>query len=146
MKYLSPVEKDLVKENLEKDYLPNDNDELLEFLERFNCRSAVSSENLWKLLIEIANQELTEKPHVVMSTWQPNRQELQQYSQFQSTSAIQGLYDTLKPTRKKVLEILTAQPNTEAERDASKFLQRYVRGLDNTKLIPLFRFTTASDL
>ena len=146
MKYLSPVEEDLVKEYLEKDYLPNDNDELLEFLERFNCRSAVSSENLWKLLIEIANQELTEKPHVVISTWQPNRQELQQYSQFQSTSAIQGPYDTLKPTTKKVLEILAAQPNTEAERDAFKFLQRYVRGLDNTKLFQFFRFTTASDI
>ena len=52
MKYLLPVEEDLVKEYLEKDYLPDDNDELLEFLERFNCRSAVSSENLWKLLIQ----------------------------------------------------------------------------------------------
>ena len=38
MKYLSPVEEDLVKEYLEKDCLPDDNDELLEFLERFNCR------------------------------------------------------------------------------------------------------------
>ena len=46
MKYLSPVAEDLVKEYLEKDYLPDDNDELLESLERFNCRSAVSSENL----------------------------------------------------------------------------------------------------
>ena len=45
MKYLSPVEEDLVEEYLEEDYLPDD-DELLEFLERFNCRSAVSSENL----------------------------------------------------------------------------------------------------
>ena len=50
MKYLSPVEEDLVKEYLEKDCLTDDNDELLEFLERFNCRSAVSSENLRKLL------------------------------------------------------------------------------------------------
>ena len=58
MKYLSPVEEDLVKEYLEKDCLTDDNDELLEFLERFNCRSAISSENLRILLIEIANQEL----------------------------------------------------------------------------------------
>ena len=146
MKYLSPVEEDLVKENLEKDCLPDDNDELLEFLERFNCRSAVTSENLRKLLIEIANQELIQKPHVMISTWQPSVQELKQYPQFQSTSGIQGLYDTLKPTTKKVLEMLAAQPNTEAERDAFKFLQRYIRGLDNTKLIQFLRFTTASDI
>ena len=68
LKYLSPVEEDLVKEYLEKDCFPDDNDELLEFLERFNCRSAVSSENLRKLLIEIANQELIQKPHVIIST------------------------------------------------------------------------------
>ena len=146
MKYLSPVEEDLLKEYLEKDCLPDDNDELLEFLERFNCRSAVTSENLRKLLIEIANQELIQKPHVMISTWQPSVQELKQYPQFQSTSGIQGLYDTLKPTTKKVLGMLAAQPNTEAERDAFKFLQRYIRGLDNTKLIQFLRFTTASDI
>ena len=146
LKYLSPVEEDLVKEYLKKDCFPDDNDELLDFLERFNCRSAVSSENLRKLLIEIANQELIQKPHVMISTWQPSVQELKQYPQFQSTSGIQGLYDTLKPTTKKVLEMLAAQPNTEAERDAFKFLQRYIRGLDNTKLIQFLRFTTASDI
>ena len=146
MKYLSPVEEDIVKEYLEKDCLPDDNDELLEFLERFNCRSAVSSENLRKLVIEITNQELIQKPHVMISIWQPSVQELKQYSQFQSTSDIQGLYDTLKPTTKKVLQILAAQPNTEAERDAFNFLQRYVRGLDNTKLIQFLRFTTVSDI
>ena len=146
MKYSSPVKDDLVKEYLEKDCLPDDNDELLEFLERFNCRSAVSSENLRKLLIEIANQELIQKPHVMISTWQPSVQELKQYPQFQSTSGIQCLYDTLKPTIKKVLEILSAQPNTEVEQDAFKFLQHYIRGLDNTKLIQFLRFTTASDI
>ena len=36
MKYSSPVEEDLVKEYLGKDRLPDDNDELLEFLESFN--------------------------------------------------------------------------------------------------------------
>lgn len=79
MKYLSAVEEDLLKEYLEKACLPDDNDELLEFLERFNCRSAVSSENLRKLLIEIANQELIQKPHVMISTWKPSVQELKQY-------------------------------------------------------------------
>ena len=98
MKYLSPVEEGLVKEYLEKDCLPDDNDELLEFLEKFHFRSAVSSENLRKLLIDIANQELIQKPRVMISTWQPSVQELKQYLHFQSTSGIQGLYDTLKPT------------------------------------------------
>ena len=82
----------------------------------------------------------------MISTWQPSVQELKQYPQFQSTSDIQCLYDTLKPTTKKVLEILSAQPNTEVDQDVFKFLQHYIRGLDNTKLIQFLRFTTASDI
>ena len=62
------------------------------------------------------------------------------------TCSIQGLYDTLNPTNKKVLETLIAQPNTDVERDALKFLQRYIGGLDNGKLIQFLRFTTASDV
>ena len=42
--------------------------------------------------------------------------------------------------------ILVAQPNTDAERYALKFLQHYIRGLDNGKLIQFPRFTTASDV
>lgn len=146
MKYLSPVEEELVKDYLVKDCFPeNENDEWQEFLERFNCRAGVSPENVRKVLTEIANQELIQKPHVMISTWQPSVQRLKQYPQFQSISSIQGLYDACKPTNKKVLETLEAHPNTEAERDALKFLQRYIRGLDNAKLIQFLRFTTASD-
>ena len=97
-------------------------------MERFNCRTAVTAQNLRKVLLEIANQELIQKPHVMISTWQPSVQELKQYPHFQSVSGIQGLYDTLNLTNKKVLETLVAQPNTDAERDALKFLQRYIRG------------------
>ena len=82
----------------------------------------------------------------MISTWQPSVQELKQYPHFQSVSGIQGLYDTLNLTNKKVLETLVAQPNTDAERDTLKFLQRYIRGLDNGKLIQFLRFTTASDV
>ena len=62
------MEEDLVKEYLEKDCLPDDNDELHEFSERFNCRSPVNSKNLRKLLIEIGNQDLIQKPHDMIST------------------------------------------------------------------------------
>ncbi|KAJ7386720.1 hypothetical protein OS493_006732 [Desmophyllum pertusum] len=121
MKYLSPVEEELVKDYLVKDCFPeNENDE---------CK------NSWKG--SIAEQESVRRILVV--------ERLKQYPQFQSISSIQGLYDACKPTNKKVLETLEAHPNTEAERDALKFLQRYIRGLDNAKLIQFLRFTTASD-
>ena len=115
-------------------------------MERFNSTAAVTPQNLRKFLLEIANQELIEKPHVMIFTWQPSVQELKQYQHFQSVSGIQGLYDTLNPTNKKVPETLVAQPDTDPERDALKFLQNYIRRLDNGKLIQFLRFTTASDV
>ena len=144
MKYLSPVEEELVSNFLGKADFAAENDELFDFLERFNYRSQVSPENFKKVLVEIANQELLQKPHVMFATWQPIVQELKQYPQFQTIAGIQGFYDRINLTNKKVLNLLEAQPNTEAERDALKFLQRYIRGLDNAKLIQFLRFTTAS--
>lgn len=146
MKYLSPIEEELVSDYLHRTNFPDENDELFDFLERFNCRTTVNEGNLRKVLIEIANQELIQKPHVMIATWQPSVQILKQYPQFQSIAAVQALYDTLKPTNKKVLEKLVAQPKTDGERDAMKFLQRYIRGLDNAKLVQFLRFTTASDV
>ena len=146
MKYLSPVEEELVSNFLGKADFADENDEFFDFLERFNCRSQVSPENFKKVLVEIANQELIQKPHVMVATWQPIVQELKQYPQFQTIAGIQGFYDRINSTNKKVLNSLEAQPNTEAERDALKFLQRYIRGLDNAKLIQFLRFTTASNV
>ena len=69
MKYLSPVDEQLVTNFLGKADFTDENDELSEFLEIFNCRSQVSPENIKKVLVEIANQELIQKPHVIVATW-----------------------------------------------------------------------------
>ncbi|PFX27866.1 hypothetical protein AWC38_SpisGene7419 [Stylophora pistillata] len=115
MKYLSLFEEELVTNFLGKADFADENDDLFDFLERFNCRSQVSPENIKKVLVEIANQELLQKPHVMVATWHPIVQGLKQYPQFQTIAGIQGFYDRINPTNKKVLNSLEAQPNTEAE-------------------------------
>ena len=57
------------------------------------------------------------------ATWQPIVQELKQYPQFQTIAGFQGFYDRINPTNKKVLNLLEAQPNTEAERSYRKQVQ-----------------------
>ena len=122
MKYLSTEEEELITSYLGKSSFPEDNDELFDFLGRFNCRSLVNESNLKKILVEIANQELIQKPHVMLATWQPLVQELKHYPQFQDCSAVLRLYDEIKPTKKKVLEKFSADPKSEGNRDALKFL------------------------
>jgi len=41
---------------------------------------------------------------------------LKQYPQFQTISAVEGFYDSLKATTKKVLSCLTSNPQSEGDR------------------------------
>ena len=111
-----------------------DGKDIEDFLERFNC---TTYQSYHKVIIEIAKQELIKKPHIMLSTWQVILSELKVYAQFQSFDKLETLYESVKPTNKKVLQLLQAQPNTEEERDALKFLQRYITGL-NTVIQDIF--------
>ena len=144
-KYLSPVEEEFIVDIIRKNQLPDD-DEFTDFLERFKCRSVVTTENLSQVILEISKQELVQKPHLMISSLQPFVQQLKQYAQFQTIPAVEGFYDSLKPTTKKVLSCLTSNPQSDGERDAFKFLQRFVRGLEMPKLLQFLRFTTAMDI
>lgn len=144
-KYLSPVEEEFIVDIIRKNQLPDD-DEFTDFLERFKCRRVVTTENLSQVILEISKQELVQKPHLMISSLQPFVQQLKQYPQFQTITAVEGFYDSLKPTTKKVLSCLTSNPQSDGERDAFKFLQRFVRGLEMPKLLQFLRFTTAMDV
>ena len=145
--FLSQLEEDLVAGILSSNDLPADEGEFQDFLERFNCRSLVKKDNVIKVLLEIAKQELVQKPHLMVGAWQPILQKwLKPYKQFQSISAVEELYESLTPTTKKVLDSLVCNPTTDGERDAVKFLQRFIRGLDMAKLVQFFQFTTAMDI
>ena len=145
-KYLSPVEEEFIVDIIRKNQLPDDEDEFTDFLERFKCRRVVTTENLSQVILEISKQELVQKPHLMISSLQPFVQQLKQYPEFQTISAVEGFYDSLKPTTKRVLSCLTSNPQSEGERDAFKFLQRFVRGLEMPKLLQFLRFTTAMDI
>ena len=76
-----------------------------------------SNENVNKIILEISKQELVQKPHLMIASLQPFVQQLKQYPLFQSISAVECLYDTLKPTTKKVLSSFVSNPESEGERD-----------------------------
>jgi len=146
-RYLSPLEEDLIDHILNSKELPEQMEELLDFLERFQCRSVVKKENVCRLLLEIAKQELVQKPHLMISAWRPILQNyLANYPQFQSIMGVTSLYEELTPTPKKVLNNILCNPSTDAERDALKFLQRFIRGLDHEKIAKFLQFTTGMDV
>lgn len=149
MKYLSSSEEELVREYMTRDSFPDnieDQEEFLDFLERFKCRTVVKKENINNIITEIGQQELMQKPHLMVATWQPILQKLKNYPHFQTLSALNVFYDNAKPTTKRILRLLDANPSSDAERDAFRFLQQYVRGLDGNKVLQFLRFVTATDI
>ena len=61
------VEKLLSDEANNNDFLE---DEFLDFLDRFKCRTKVSKENIHEVTVEIARQNVIQKPHLMASCWQ----------------------------------------------------------------------------
>ena len=120
MKYLSPSEEELARDYMTRDSFPDnveDQEEFFHFLERFKCRGVVNKENITTIMIEIRQQELMQKPHLMVATWQPVLQTLKKYPPFETLSALEVFYEDTKPTT-KILLLLDANPNSDAERDA----------------------------
>ena len=136
----------MIKAVIKNNSFPEDKDEFDDILEHFQCRSFVKEENLYRIILEIAKQELIQKSHLMISSWEFVVTSLKAHPSFQSLAALDAFYDKLKPTNKKVLDSFVSLPSTDAERDAFKFLQRFVRGLDETKLLQFLCFTTGMDV
>ena len=67
LNYVSRDERILI-EKLLSDEANNDDslgDEFLDFLDQFKCRAKVSKENVHEVIVEIARQEVIQKPHLI---------------------------------------------------------------------------------
>ena len=80
----------------------------------------------------------------MIASSQPFAEKLVKYPQFQAISVIETLYDSVKPTMKKVLSCFISNPESGGERDAFKFLQRFVRRLDMSKLLHFLQCTACT--
>ena len=70
LNYLSKDESKLIKTALENSTFSFENEEFLDFLDQFNCRTKVASNNVQVVIVEIARQEIIQKPHIMASMWQ----------------------------------------------------------------------------
>ena len=82
----------------------------------------MKEENLYRIILETAKQELIQKPHLMTSSWESVITSLKAHPSFQSLTELGAFYDKLKPTNKKVLDSFVSLPLTDGERDAFKFL------------------------
>ena len=73
----------------------------------------------------------------MVCSWRKYINSLKQCDHFKSPEAV---YRDSESTSKKVLALLKANPKNDAERDSFKYIQQYMRGLEQVQLLKFLRF------
>lgn len=135
------VEKVLSKEATDDDFL---SDEFLDLLEQFKSRSKVTKHNVQDIIVEIARQELVQKPHIMAACLKSVFDDLK--GKFADKDILSQLYGKLKPSTKKLISLLKAEPKDDSERDAFAYFKRFIRGLNDVNVGKLLQFITGSNM
>lgn len=145
--YLAPDERELINAALSCSLGSAQNDEWLDFLDRFKCKRIPKNtkDDVENVLAELAQYELIQVCRYASLHWTPARS-LKYLDEFGTLSAINTLYEKVTPTNKRVLKLFTAHPKTTAERETFGFLQRYIRGLSHERLTMFLRFCTGATM
>lgn len=125
-------------------HLPFPTDEVVDILEDFKgIRQMPSPSNIRDILLQVATNELINKCYLPLMNMQKG---LGAIWQDVSKQEIESLYAVSKPTPERVLDILSCTPSNAKEEQVFRWLQRYIRGLDDNFLAQFLRFCTASDV
>ena len=136
------------KENMQE-MLPNfeeDNAELLELLSFYNCYRRPTKDNLHAIVIELAHQEIVQKPRYIANCFLEVMFANTRGKFFSSVEHLEQFYQRYVPTAKKVINALVCNPANDAERTVFTHLTRYIKSLSKNNLLAFLCFKTASDL
>lgn len=141
--YVSKDERDLINVALSNDELNEDqNEEWIDFLDRFSCRRVPVKEQRGAVIVELAHKEMVQVAQYVIDSWKKPLESILSCVGFTSMESLKQLYANTKPTVKRVLNLILAEPTSNSQRDALSFLKRYIRGLDDEKLVKFLRYCT----
>lgn len=143
--YVSAEERETIQTALGDNFDPNDED-LLDFLSNFKCYTKVTEENISRVIHELAHQELLQKPRYIIDCFIPILSVLRAYPGFQNLEGLKETYLEKKPTPKKIIKLLDANPQNEPERMALDHLKRYIRSLDGQAVSQFFSFLTGGNV
>ena len=102
-----------------------------------------TEENLKEIILELAHQEIVQKPRYVTNCWSPIFTILKKL--IKTPDDLSKLYQERKPTPKKVVQLLDASPASDAEKCCFDHLKRYLKSLEGN-ISTFLRFVTGSDI
>lgn len=148
MKYISADERRIVGQCLSAELnfeSEEEYNELLEILGNFDCRTRITEENAPTVIEEIAHKEIIQKTQYVTDSWKNILLVLRE--SFPTLESLTERYEEVTPSVNKITSCIQSDPQSDAERECLKFLNRYIRGLDTPqKLSTFLRFISGSEL
>ena len=119
-----------------------EDEDFFELLDRFNCQSRVHPLNVNGVVLELAQQELIQKPYLMVCTWTNALKYLKTLKDFDTPESVIKFYAKVKPTTKRLAKLFYSAPKTEGDRAS----YRYKRSLEDFESMGLLRFLTGSDI
>ena len=143
--YVTGEDRDIFDLCLNGEFDPKSN-EVLDFLSLWKCHKLPTKENIETILFELAHQELVQKPRYIANCWAPILSILQINPLFQTRERLASLYESKRPTAKKIINMLKAESPNDHQKQALDHLKRYIRFLEGKALERFLHFVTASDV
>lgn len=143
--YTSTDEEETMRKCL-KGEIAVDDEDLLDLLSSYKCYRQPTLDGMQKIFEELAHQELVQKPKYIAVAWSPHLQPLRNYLEFSDVNTMTTLYEEKRPTPKRVIKLLKAEPSSDVERACLDHLKRYIKSLGESQLAGLLQFVTGSNI
>lgn len=143
--YVSLDEREVLENSLKVDFNLSDGD-LLDLLSSFKCYKIPTKDNIFTILHELAHQEIVQKPRYIADCLSPIVNALRVYTPFQTLEDLKSFYSAKKPSSKKIINLLSANPEPGAEQNSFEHFKRFVKSLNANDLGGLLQFLTGSNI
>ena len=145
--YISKMERECVKKALDGDQTgpvsSEVRDVLDEIFDREGCHTIPTDEQIRPSIMQVAHKCIIQNSsYVIDCMGKVVRDAL--LIKFPTMESISCMYAALKPTAKKVCEMLQSNPQTKGESQSYRFLMQFVRAQDENGLKKLLRFLTGA--
>ena len=143
--YVSVDEKKVIDACMNGHFDNNDED-TKDFLSSYKCFRVANVENISEIIFQLAHQEIVQRPKYIATCWSTMLKSLTIFDPFKSIEGLRGMFEEKTASPKKVLKLLSAQPENDAERESFDHLKRFIKSLNDGALSAFLQFTTGSDI
>lgn len=142
--YLSKSERDLAKVAIERKLSADENEDFLDMLDRLGSKTIPTFENMQEELLKMAHKELIQKPKYALEKMaEVCRNEI--IVQIPSEVDLLEMYESKRPSVRKVLKMISSNPQTPAENQCLQYFKQYIKAQESQKSIQrLLRFLTGT--